>query len=309
MEFDDKGKWICELCNREFTTHRYLWAHQNRTKTPCISKEKCQELVQQVQSTKSKINYFKEQAEQSNQELIRKNQEYERQKKELEHLKTLLLQVEDMKDTFSDKLDQVQQTVEKKNNTFSCTQNLLINNLNQQNKNNIINIEFSKPREERLDHITQDMMMNILNQKNYKTSVGKLMQSIYFHPEAPQNWNWCVTNRDIQFGVLQFDHETGNLHRENTEQVIQKRYSNVMFRVVDILDELRQSRNMNKPQSINCSRLCNSLGTPLDPDQVSTVKEVAYQGRNLSKSLWDYIGVAVETTSIPTRITIKDTSK
>ena len=129
------------------------------------------------------------------------------------------------------------------------------------------------------------------------------MQSIYFHPEAPQNWNWCVTDIDAVLGALEYNHESGNLQRDNTERVIQKNYSNVMFRVVDMFDELRQNRNMNKPQAIHCSRLCNSLGTSLDSEQVSAVKEVAYQGRNLSKSLWDYVGVMIETKREPVRIT------
>ena len=174
-----------------------------------------------------------------------------------------------------------------------------------ENKNSIVNIQFSRPMKERLDHITQDMMMNILDQDTYDKSVGKLMQSIYFHPKAPENWNWCVTDTDAQLGALEYNHESGSLYRNNPEKVIQKSYSNVMFRVVDMLDELRKVKNFNRPQAINCSRLCNSLGSQLDHEQILVVKKVAYQGRNLSKSLWDYLDIMVETTTVPTRIALK----
>ncbi len=154
-------KWICELCKKEFTANRYLWAHQNRTKIPCISKEKCKELVQEIRSNETRINYFKEQAEQ---QLQKYNEEIEKQKKENEYLKSLLCKVDDLKYELTDKLDIVQETVENKNNTFTCNQNLNVIN-NNENNNNIINIEFSKPEHERLDHITQDIIINILDQK------------------------------------------------------------------------------------------------------------------------------------------------
>jgi hypothetical protein len=298
--YSDKS-YHCDVCNKDFDNYKMYWKHMNR-KTACVSSK---EIIEQIQSKDSRINYFKAKFEERNQELERNNEELEKREREIEYLKNLLSRNEDNIEKISDKLDLVQDSIDNKNNTFTCNQFQQINNLTNENKNNVINIEFAEPKKEKLDHITQDMMMNILNQKSYNVSVGKLIQSIYFHPKAPENWNWCVTDCDLQLGVLRFDHESGNLQRDNTEQVIQKQYANVMFRVVDMLDELRRERNLNRPQAINCSRLCNSLGTKLDSDQVSAVKEVAYQGRNLSKSLWDYLDIMVETTTVPTRITLK----
>ena len=299
---DDKT-YNCDVCSKSFDSYKTYWKHVNR-KTACVSSK---EIIQQIQSKDSRINYFKTKAKETTDELQKKE-------KEIEYLKTILQKMDKMDELkdhiveMKESVDQVKETVEEKDNQFICNQNF--NQLNQQNtyynenKNSIVNIQFSKPMKEKLDHITQDMMMNILDQDSYDKSVGKLIQSIYFHPLAPQNWNWCVTDTDAQLGALEFNHESGNLCRNNPEKVIQKSYSNVMFRVVDMLEELRRSKNMNKPQAINCSRLCNSLGTQLDPHQVTVVKQVAYQGRNLSKSLWDYLDIAVETTTLPNRVAI-----
>ena len=140
----NEKKWICELCEKEFTTRQNLWAHQHRTKTPCITKDKCIELVQQVQSKDSRINYFKNKVEETNQ---KHNEELEKKEKEIEYLKSLLSKNEEL----SDKLDLVKESVEavqKNNNSFTCNQNYLVNKNYLTNKNSIINIAFSKPRQE-----------------------------------------------------------------------------------------------------------------------------------------------------------------
>ena len=248
-------------------------------------------------------------------------QKLEEEQKQSEYYKSLLSRISNANDTINNKLDELKEDItdqicevkesvdfnNEKNNTFvSTTNNYLINNLNQENSNSVINIQFSKPAKEKLDHLTHGMMLNILNRKNYNESVGKLMQSIYFHPKAPENWNWCVTDPHAALGTLEYNHETGTLTRNTTEKVIQKNYTNVMFRVVDILEELRQSESFNKPQAINYSRMVNSLGQELDAEQVLVVKQVAYAGRNLSKSLWDYLDIMVETTNVPTRISLQN---
>ncbi len=64
-------RYTCNLCNRQFTNRKTYWYHKSKSKTPCITKQECEELVEQVHSKDSSINYLKEKAEQTNQELER----------------------------------------------------------------------------------------------------------------------------------------------------------------------------------------------------------------------------------------------
>src|SRR5574342_287154 len=86
-------------------------------------------------------------------------------------------------------------------NTFKSVRpvNQTVYNYND-NNNTLFNISFSKFNKERMDHISLDMMMHILNQKTMNESLKKLTKTIYFHPKCPENWKWCVTNLDSLLG-------------------------------------------------------------------------------------------------------------
>ena len=209
-----------------------------------------------------------------------------------ESLETVLSEIEVVKESIEDSRD----------NYFASNNQQIINNYNYNDSKTLFNVSFSKPAKERLDHITKDMMLDILNHDNLNDTLSDLTRSIYFHPKAPENWKWCVIDLHSQNGALEYNHETNTLIRKNTTNVIRKNLENIMFPVTDLLEELRRTRNFNKPQAINCSRLINQLGNEFTSDQINSVKQSAYAGRNFPKALWESVSISVEKTPFTCQI-------
>jgi hypothetical protein len=278
----NEKEYICDLCNNKFSSYKTLWVHKNRTKKGCISTKKCLNVIDENKNIEYENNYLK---------------------KKLEYYKKIV----DNNNEIKDKLTLVENKIDEKipNNTFTVnTQNNIID---IDNSKKVINIKFAEPYSERLDHINMDMMMSILDHSEYNNTLKELIAAVYFHPEAPQNWNWCITDIDSQNGALEYNHKTGNLDRNSSTVVINKNVQNIMYRVGDLLDELKQNREFNKPQIMNMNRLYNAIDTELNPQQISTVKKVAYSGRNLPRALWQYLNIMVEKVPIESpRINLQD---
>jgi hypothetical protein len=289
-EQNENEKYYCNICQTQFEARSY-WKHINR-KSACISPKKCLKVIDEKKFIESENNYLKKKA-------IIKDKELEFYKKLVENNKEL-----------SEKITLVENKIDEKipNNTF--VQNNNINNIfDIDNSKKVINIKFAEPYSERLDHINMDMMMSILDHSEYNNTLKELIAAVYFHPEAPQNWNWCITDIDSQNGALEYNHKTGNLDRNSSTAVINKNVQNIMYRVGDMLNELKQNREFNKPQTMNMNRLYNAIDTDLNPQQISTVKKVAYSGRNLPRALWQYLNIMVEKVPIVTpRINLQDIS-
>ena len=297
--------YICSLCNKQFDDKSNYNRHTRKNKTACISKEQCQQIVEENKFKDNKLKYFETKTEKQKRELKEKETEIQR-------LKDLVSKFSEKEEFIKDSLEQVvDQVIEMKDEVvessqkFNCTQienQTNINNLNYNDNKTLFNISISKDKQERLDHITKDMMMGILNQKNYNITLKNLTTTIYFHPLAPQNWRWCVTDFNSPFGAVEYNHETNTLIRNDTTQVIKKNMQNVMFGVADILEELRVTRNFNKPQSVNYHRLINAMGNEFTNDEIKSMKESAYEGRNFPKALWDRVDVQVESTPATSQI-------
>jgi len=51
---------------------------------------------------------------------------------------------------------------------------------------------------------------------------------------------------------------------------------------------------LNERQKINRDKLYSAQGNPFTQEQINSVKEVAYAGRNLTKSLWESLDITVQ---------------
>ena len=246
-------KYYCNVCNTQFDAKGY-WNHIKR-KTACVSSK---EIIDKLQSKDSRINYFKVKTKKHLEQLELKENKNQKLQEQIDYLKGLL---EHSNEKVQTKLIEMEDKIEignaQRGNFFTAKNQFFIDKLNKEENNNLMHIDYSKPSEERLDHISMDMMMTILNQKTFDETVCKLFQAIYFHPAAPQNWLWCVNDKDSKYGALEYDHETGGLVRTTAEKIINKSFENVMFRVADLLDELKQNRNLNQSQAVNYNRLGN----------------------------------------------------
>lgn len=294
--------YICELCSKTFIHYRSWWKHCKEKKTACIPQKDALKLSKDLEIEESRAHYFKTQLDMTKKEL-------EKEKEEKEQLKLLMekgiVQVQKKMDQVNDTLESGLVNVEKRIEQSSQQgfNNCVINQTLNENKNNKFNFNLAKPKKEKLDHISKADMMCLLNNKKFPETVGELMEIVYFNPNCPYNWSWCVTDDQAAFGVLEYCHESNSLIRKNTIAVIKKRLQYVLFGIGDIMEELRQTGSFNDRQGINYSRLYNMVGQDsFDADILKSIKERAYVGRGLSRALWKRLGMPIETTEIDGRV-------
>jgi hypothetical protein len=276
------AKYYCHICNTQFTQKPY-WKHMNR-KNACVSSKEFLKVIDE----KNKVINEKNIMNIENIQLKEKIEIYKNQ---------------DTKNKFNEEIKNKLTTMENKIDNHVSNVFVQTNNIDNIDNSKVINIKFAEPFSEKLDHINMDMMMSILDHREYDTALKELVAAVYFHPEAPQNWNWCITDLDGKNGALEYNHTSGNIDRNSSVSVINKNIQNIMHRIGEILDKLKQQdRDFNKPQTMNMNRLYGGIEQDLNPKQVLTIKKVAYSGRNLPKALWQYLNIMVEKVPITTRI-------
>lgn len=84
------ANYVCNLCEKKFTSKQSYWNHKNAMKTTCLSKEQCEELLEKLQSKDAIIVYFKNKLERTDQELLKYSAELEKKEKEIEFLKHMV---------------------------------------------------------------------------------------------------------------------------------------------------------------------------------------------------------------------------
>jgi hypothetical protein len=286
----------------------------NKKKTACISQKQCKEIVEENQMSKNKLHYFKTKTQKQREVL-------EKQENEIQKLKEIVSKLSDkelfMKESMNqvlDKIDIVKDSIEDNKQQFFTTHNQQLINNNQQinnyidfdkNKKMLFGLDFSGNSRERLDHISMDMMMAILNHKEFNNTLKHLAKAVFFHPKAPENWKWCVTDKNAKFGALEYNHESNTVIRKLTGKVINTNMQNVVFQVTDLLEELSRNRNFNQVQAYNYNKIFNLIGNDFTQEQIKSIKESAFDARNLVRALWESLFISVESTPVACQIKSK----
>jgi len=183
--------------------------------------------------------------------------------------------------------------------------NVVNQNIVQQklsNKNLNFKICLAPHYEERFNHISDDEVLEILNNDNFSKSIANLTEAVYFHPKAPENIRWCIDDQKSHFGALEYSHETNSLHRAVPSEVISKNLQSLIFGMSDRFEELRENNVFNVQQANNYNRYFNLIG--LDEfriEDIAGIKDKAYEARAYTKSLWDRLGLTETKAKIPIR--------
>ena len=303
--------YTCSLCKKEFKDGSNYRKHIKQKKTACIPQEEVVKLNQELKMEESKAYFFqtqvdklKKEKEESEQEVIRLRKMMEKQIKN--QMIKIESKMEQVNDTLENRFDNVEKQIEETGKFKNTINNCIINQQHNESNNNNFNFSLSLPQKERLDHISTKDVLRILNKDDFPESVGQLMEQVYFHPKAPENINWCVTDEYAAFGALEYNHESQTLIRKDTENVITRHLQYVLFGMSDMLEELRTSGSFNDQQGMNYSRFYNMVGkSSFDPDIVKSIKQKAYLGRNYAKGLWDRLQISVETNDLDSRVMMK----
>jgi hypothetical protein len=310
MEETDE-KWYCKLCEKHFTNRVNYWKHKNKTKTSCMPKEKVVEMLESSQTKDNKINYFEaktksqqsqiEKLETTIEQLLKINPDQlmthvEKMGKNIEYT------IQKTSEETKNRIDEIQMN----NNTFYSTQNQIVINDNANNDtNNYFSLSLHPEGKEQLNHISKDLMMKILDHNRFNDSMKNLIAAVFFHPLAPRNMTWCVNDNTAQFGALEYNHETNSLITKQTTNVINKNVQNIMFRIVDLLEELRMTQTFNEYQSRNCSKMFSMIGNELEQNCVSEIKETAFKNRGLAKAIWGHLDIMIDKIELPAQRKLK----
>lgn len=174
------------------------------------------------------------------------------------------------------------------NNNYNLTQN-------NDNKKLNFNIQLSAKEKERLDHITSEQMLCILDQEDFSNSIADLVQAISFNPRAPENMTWCIGDKSSELGAIEYNSETKMLMRDTPTNVISKNLQNILFPVTDIFKELELNTTFNPQQNKNSDKYFDMLGQEsYKKEYINSIKNVAYEKRGLCKALWDHLGIGLE---------------
>ena len=266
-------EYTCDICKTKFTNKGSYWTHKNKKKNACLSPE-----------------------------IVEKIQELEKTQQEVEKLKSIIASLNNNNDKKLEqiitKIENVQDTIEINQTAHQLTQ---INNTMNNNADNkmCFDIHFTENNKEKLSHISQEMMLKILNHKDFNDTLKHIAKTVFFHPEAPQNWKWCVTDKKAAEGALEYNAESNTVIRKSTGEVINVNMQNIIFQISDFLTNLKKNNcEFNDTQKRNREKIYDTLGNDFTSEQINCIKGAGYDGRNLAKALWESLYITVESTPI-----------
>jgi uncharacterized C2H2 Zn-finger protein len=176
------------------------------------------------------------------------------------------------------------------NNTYNTTVNIQPINI-QPVVNNVI---FAKPGEETISHITKEIMLEILNIESFPKMCTELMRLLYFNKEVPENQNWTIVYPKNQNAGVEFNHKTLRFERKKTYNIIDDKFSNMIFLLFDLVQEISNedilNNNLSKRQKININKYGMHFGqldiSKTSKDVYSSIHEFAYNSRKSQMEVW-----------------------
>jgi len=296
-------EYKCNVCGKVFTDRRYFYAHANNKK-PCIDKKKLQELHDSQQSEALKTLIFETKVKTLEEEKKKLEELYDKEKKQKEdeivRLTKLVEGIQEIKTVIQKNYDV--DPVATPTTFNNCTiQNNINQNLNK-NKNLNFSIQLAPNEKERYNHISNDQLLHILSNDDFTNALGDLTEAVYFNPKAPENMRWCVTDKNAQYGAIEYNHEADILQRTATNAVISKNLIHMIYGMSDIVEELRNTCHFDDRQAKNYSHFYDMIGLDtFELKHINIVKEKAYDSRSFVKALWEKLQLNLEKNAIKAR--------
>ena len=187
---------------------------------------------------------------------------------------------------------------QKNTKSISIGGNLTIKNINNnnitQNIQNIQNIIMARPGKENIDHITKDIFLALLSCKSFPEMSLKLLETFYFNVKVPQNCNWCLVYPKNKEGGVELDEESKKFERTNTEELINKRFLNMINLCFPLIDEIYQQNKatpfLTNRQFLNllkCYGYVEQEKIQVEDTQIyESIKNYAYKNRKIAMNEW-----------------------
>lgn len=246
--------YTCKLCNKDFLLKSNYLTHLNR-KNPCVKEQiKCKKcnryftLLSDLQKHQNKKNPC-------DKKIILKckicNKQYITLRNYNKHIKSHP-EINNISNT--NKINNDQQTINIMNNSHNTTNitNNVVNN---------INITINKFGKEDVQHITDEVLVKILND-GYK-SFNNLIKEIHFNKDVPQNHNVYIPNINKKNALI-FDGERWILLSKNK----------ILDDLIDNNDTIITNNDVrDKMTSYAINRLNRFINDYNDPDKIDDIKK------------------------------------
>ena len=183
------------------------------------------------------------------------------------------------------------------NNTTNNTNNTINNTTNnitlKPNLTNIITIKpiFVKHGQERIDHITKEFLLKLLDTSSSPRMFVDLMATLYFSEEVPENNNWSLAYPYNAKAAIVFDYETNEFVRTSNENTINEKFSNMIDKIVPLIDEIYEDKeNLTRKQHLNIlhfyDKECMYNLSEQCPDIYELIRKLAFEQRFIPMKTW-----------------------
>lgn len=268
------GTHICEKCKKIHRTKELLQKHLEKCNMSSLKQyEYLCDMCSKTFSSFSNLNYHI------------KSQHYS--------VKLIDNRDDPMKNICKNAINNIINNINKSINT---TNNSIIQNITNNNDIKIQPLLFVKHGDERIDHITKELLLKILSYENAQKMFVDLMTVLYFTREVPENNNWILAYPCNDKAGVVYNDDTNKFERTSTEQIINSKFSNMIDKIVPLIDEIYADKDsLTRRQYINIlhfyDKECIYDLSNHYPDLYELIHKLAYEQRTVPMSTWKEQGL------------------
>lgn len=166
-------------------------------------------------------------------------------------------------------------------------------------KNNLNQVLIVRHGKERIDHITKEVLLSILNQPSFIKMFTDLASVMYFNKVVPENSNWCIVYpNNLQAGV-EYNHDTTQFERKSTVDIIDEKFANMLDLLQPLIEEIYREDELynilNYQQKINIRHYYGLFGvmqiSKESPDIYNAIHNLSYNSRSIAMTSWKEQGL------------------
>ena len=160
-------------------------------------------------------------------------------------------------------------------------------------------VTFVKHGFETIDHITKDLMLQLLN-KRFDIMCSDLVKELYFNKKVPENNNWTIAYPKDKKAGLAFNDDTYKFERTSTEDLIDDKFSNMITLLQPLIEEILKEDEathcLNNRQRYNVSMFYHHFGmmqiSKEDTELYKVIHELAYRYKSIPMANWKEQGLS-----------------
>ena len=252
---------MCDICGEQYDWYKNWWYHKNKAKKSCVPREDYQAMQLQVNEYKEKIAQL----------------ESDKKDRVIEKLHDDVLQLKDaMKERVI--VDGAAHLLNQQQNVFY-------------NYDNVFSFALNTNTDDRLKHLTRDVLLKILSNKDLSQTLNSLVKGVYFNPLEPRNMQWTIRDIKASCGGLEYDHQLKCVVSRHTEDLINKHVQELVFGIGAKLNQIESDNDLTPKQKLNCVGLCGLVGNQLDNELLDMLKKTAFENSQLVRVIWNYLGI------------------